>query len=798
MNKIALQTKIGFLMIMAVVILSATGYLSYRNLSSIVTSIQVDLKPDIRLSGIREISMDLEKAQNSIRIYTTTHNTNDLKPYYSIISNIDAKVSKLRAQCVTDTIVLQQTDTISKLIEKNIVIWNQLLVLHNNYTVVEDLKQLSDKLDSSSIEASKTDKNILKRVFSQTIDNRLGEKEIISNLKVIEQQDSITKKGLIKREAKLAVTSAEIKEQFYDLITKIENEISELINQKALAANKLATETYIWLASFSVSGTLLAIIVMFIIVRFVRKSQAYQVALQGSRDEAEKLARTKELFMANMSHEIRTPVTAISGFTEQLLREKLDENTSRTLKIIKSSSDHLAKIINDILDFSKLQNGRLSLEKVHFNIKQILYEVFAMFERQAIRNNTILTYIVSDDTPPVLLGDPYRLKQILINLVSNSVKFTREGKVNYSVKCIRNEKEELELIIEVDDTGIGIEEGKIDFIFEDFTQEEMSTTRKFGGTGLGLSIVKKLVELHNGTLVCYSRKNQGTTITCRLPYQPGEENMVKMDAFAPQYIPEEIRNMKVLIVDDEEYNRLLFKTIFDRWTVSHTEAVNGMEALEILKSTRFDLLFMDARMPGIDGLKATQFIRNEMHITGSEMPVICISAAAVSEDWQKYRNAGMNSFLPKPFTEETLLTTILSVIKDYEPVNIADQPAETKTNIQISTGIDLKSLYHISGGDEQFVKQMLISFLDSTKKGLEEMQEAFKLNQTEIIAELAHKMIPPCRHLGANVLGGILKQIEDNIKLGGERQILGKLTEDAIAEFKDISGLIQEHMTKIK
>ena len=144
--------------------------------------------------------MDLENAQNSIRIYTTTHNTNDLKPYYSIISNIDAKVSKLRAQCVTDTIVLQQTDTISKLIEKNIVIWNQLLVLHNNYTVVEDLKQLSDKLDSSSIEASKTDKNILKRVFSQTIDNRLGEKEIISNLKVIEQQDqegSYQKRGKI-------------------------------------------------------------------------------------------------------------------------------------------------------------------------------------------------------------------------------------------------------------------------------------------------------------------------------------------------------------------------------------------------------------------------------------------------------------------------------------------------------------------------------------------------------------------------------------------------------------------------
>jgi K+-sensing histidine kinase KdpD len=421
-KKISVQSKIGFLMILAVVLLSATGYLSYRNLSSIVTSIQMDLKPDPRMSSIREISMDLEKAQNSIRIYTTTHNTADLKPYYSIISDIDNKVSRLRLQCLNDSLVLQQTDTISKLIEKNIVIWNQLLFLHNNYTVVEDLKQLSERLDSSSQEASKTEKNILKRVFSSTIKNRLGEKEIISNLKVIEQQDSITKERMMKREARLAVTSSESKEQFYDLITKIENEISGFINEKARAADKLAGQTYIVLAMFSVSGTLLAIVVMLIIIRYVRKTQVYQVALQNSKDEAEKLARTKELFMANMSHEIRTPVTAISGFTEQLLHEPLDENTNRSLKIIKSSSDHLAKIINDILDFSKLQNGRLSLEKLHFTVRQIMEEVFALFERQSLRNNTSLSYSIGPDTPMVLLGDPYRLKQIMINLVSNAVK----------------------------------------------------------------------------------------------------------------------------------------------------------------------------------------------------------------------------------------------------------------------------------------------------------------------------------------------------------------------------------------
>jgi signal transduction histidine kinase/CheY-like chemotaxis protein/HPt (histidine-containing phosphotransfer) domain-containing protein len=784
-------------MILAVILLSATGYLSYRNLSSIVTSIQVDLKPDLRLLSIREISMDLEKAQNSIRIYSSTLDTLDLQPYYTIISNIDGKVSRLRSECLNDPVVLQQTDTISKLIEENIIIWNQLLYLHNNHTVVEYLKQLSVRLDSSSMEARKNEKNILKRVFNRSNKNRLNEKEIISNLKEIQQQDSITKERLTRRESKLAITSSEIKEQFYDLITKIENEISGLINAKASSANKLAAKTYVWLAMFSVSGTLLAILVMFIIIRYVRKTHVYQIALHNSKVEAEKLARTKELFMANMSHEIRTPVTAISGFTEQLLHEPMDENTTHILKIIKSSSDHLANIINDILDFSKLQNGKLSLEKVHFSIEQILEDVYVLFERQALRNNTRLSYSLSPDTPHVLLGDPYRLKQIMINLVSNSVKFTKNGKVHFSVNCIKKESAEIELVMEFIDTGIGIDENKLNFIFEDFTQEEMSTTRKYGGTGLGLSIVKKLIELHNGSIECVSKKNQGTKITCKVPYLTGDEKKVKRDVEQPMYIPEEIRNLKILIVDDEEYNRLLFKTILDRWKVSYREAANGMEALEMLKTDRFDLLFMDARMPGIDGLKTTQFIRDEMKIRESEMPVICISAASVSEDWQKYQKAGMNAFLPKPFTEEMLLTTILSVIKDYAPLTGPDIVRKEKIKSTGTEKINLDNLYHISGGDEQFVKQMLISFIDTTKNGLTDMQKAVRSGQWESVEDLAHKMLPPCRHINASDLSNLLRKIEESIQNKPDPVAVEALAKESFIEFEAVSEILKEQIAKI-
>ena len=795
-KKISIQIKIGLLMILAVILLSATGYLSYRNLSSIVSSVQVDLKPDARLLNIRDISMDLEKAQNSIRIYSNTHDSLDLRPYNDIISKIDNKVNILNSQCINDPILRQQTDTIGKLIDENIIIWNELLYLNNSITVAKDLKQLSGRLDSSSIEDNKKEQNILKRVFSRTTKNRLTENEIITHLKEIELQDSITKVRLTKRESKLAITSSEINEKFYDLRTRIENEISELGRAKALAADKLAAKTYVWLGMFTISGTLLSILVMFITIRYVRKSHIYQIALQNSKDEAEKLARTKELFMANMSHEIRTPVTAISGFTEQLLHDPLDANTTRTLKIIKSSSDHLARIINDILDFSKLQNGKLSLEEVHFAVLQILEDVYTLFERQALRNNTVLSYSISPDTPQTILGDPYRLKQILMNLVSNSVKFTKNGKVHFSLNCIKESPDRLQLVMEVTDSGIGIEESKIDFIFEDFTQEEMSTTRKFGGTGLGLSIVKKLVELHGGKIQCISRKNQGTKITCYLPVLIGDEKQIRKETEPPLFIPDEVKNLNILIVDDEEYNRLLFKTILNRWNVKYQEASSGMEALELLKTSHYNLLFMDARMPGIDGLKATQFIRNDMNIKESDMPVICISAAPVNEDWQKFQNAGMNAFLSKPFTEETLLTTILSVIKDYTIVNQPDQVSEDKVEPGLDK-INLKNLYHISGGDEHFVKQMLVSFIESTRNGLNEMEEALNSNNPYIISELAHKMLPPGRHIGATELCNTLKEIEENIKNKMDQESLKSLIQESVKEFGAVSYLINMHIAKI-
>jgi len=794
-KKNSIRIKVGLLMFLAVLLLSVTFYLLYRNLSSIVASIRIDSTPELKLLNIRDISSGIEQAGNSVRLYTITKNPSDIRPYYKFVSNIDEKINNLQKECGNDSNLLAQTDTIGTLIEQNIRIWNKLLALYKDDNVIENIKVLSEKLNETPAELPK--QGILKKVFGKSPDTPPVEHEIAADLDSIVLQTEIAREKMAAREVQLAINSSEITNKFYDLITRMENDVNSHIRTKAEEAAGIAGQTYRWLVLTAISGGLLAILIIIIIIRYSRNAWAYQAALEKSKNETVRLARTRELFMANMSHEIRTPVTAISGFTDILLRDNPDSKTAESLKIIKYSSDHLLRIIDDILDFSKLQNNKIKLEKVHFSVGTVLAEVYAMFENMARQNNTLLSYNLSPGTPPALIGDPYRLRQILINLISNAVKFTKNGSVHYEVTSKKKSPGEIELIMEVSDTGIGIDESRISAVFEEFAQAEMSTTRKYGGTGLGLSIVKKLVELQNGTIDLTSKKNRGTTVVCLIPFLTGDENQIKKEAVRSLAFPEELKGIKILVADDEEYNRLLFKKIFERWDVRCDLASNGMDALEMLKENKYDLLFIDMLMPGIDGLKTTKFIREEMKIDESEMPVILISAAPPGEDWDKYKNAGINSFVLKPFTEEILLSSILA---STSPLAVAAyKSSETKTEKQPATmeKINMKNLFHIADGDNDFVMQMLESFLKTTEKSLEEMQDAAKKGEYDSVAGLAHKLQPPCRHLETADLLNLLNKIEKAAKNHDPESVDAQIR-DILPEFSVVTQAVSDQISKIK
>jgi signal transduction histidine kinase/CheY-like chemotaxis protein/HPt (histidine-containing phosphotransfer) domain-containing protein len=795
-------------MILAVTLVSAAGYLTYRSLSEIVASVEVKSRPDLRLLMIRDIAADLDRAESSVRLYRITHDRDEIKPYYRIISGIDDKIDSLIVASKNDTAFLSQIDTISSLIEENLLVWNEMIDLYHSDSLEIYIHSLTARIAVGTLNKKKP--GILKRVFSRKAlkeeELRLKaeeQKALLSDLNKIQQQDSIKNAILLATESKLAITNDEIREHLYLLITRMENEVINSIKDNARAAHSMADETFRRLFAFAILGSLLVLTVLFVVIRYVIKIREVQIALEKSREETEKLARTREMFVANMSHEIRTPVNAIHGFAGQLLHEKLSERSRKMLDIIHTSSEHLARIVNDVLDFSRLQNNSIVLDRNHFVLQSVFEEIRMLFLPAAQMNNTTLFYTIGTNIPEVVYGDSYRLKQILLNLVGNAVKFTSEGEIRFSADARNFSGEIFELILTVQDNGIGIRKNMQDKVFDDFTQAEAGISRKFGGTGLGLSIVKKLVQLHQGEIHLESVEGEGTTIRCSLPYQRGQQKLIqKISEIIP--VPQFVKKLKILVVDDEEYNRLLFRTIFNRWKVNCDEVSDGKQALEKITMLSYDIVFMDARMPGLSGLEASSVIRGKLGIDENRMPIIGTSATHSAEDVQIYLSAGMNAFLPKPFTEEMLLNIILSVIRkpeidqQTEMAMVESDPAKNESGLHGGLhGVNLKNLYHIADNDVSFVKQMLNSFIQSTEQGLRGLEDSIKSGDLNAVHEIAHRISSPCRHVGADKLYSNLKMIEEQSKNQENIGILADLSKDSKSEFLKIKKGLQQHIEKL-
>ncbi len=377
--------------------------------------------------------------------------------------------------------------------------------------------------------------------------------------------------------------------------------------------------------------------------------------LRDAKQLAEESARAKEIFLANMSHEIRTPMNAILGLGQQLTKTRLNLKQSAYLDSINSAADNLLVVINDILDFSKIESGKLNLERINFSLPLLASQLTSILAGKAAEKNLQLKLEVDPCISPLLIGDPYRINQVLINLLGNAIKFTSKGEVKLSCKVLNQHSNIQEVEIGVYDTGIGMEKQYLKSIFRKFSQESIDIARKYGGTGLGMAISKQLIDLMEGTIEIESTKNVGTTISIslRLPIGMNADlnetsEMLKDYSF--------LKGKHILLVEDNKVNRLVAQAIMKPFGIKVTEAINGELAIDQVKSTRFDLILMDVQMPVLDGISATEVIRKEIN---KQIPVIALTAHALKSEEARCHEAGMNDFISKPFTEEKLLSTIL-------------------------------------------------------------------------------------------------------------------------------------------
>jgi len=389
---------------------------------------------------------------------------------------------------------------------------------------------------------------------------------------------------------------------------------------------------------------------------------------EHERQIAEEAVLAKQQFLSNMSHEIRTPMNAIIGFTKVVLKTDLSAKQKEYITAIKTSGDALIVLINDILDLAKVNAGKMTFEQTPFKMELSISSMLQVFETKVQEKNLGLILEYDPKIPEVLIGDPVRLHQIILNLVSNAVKFTTTGKITVSVHLLNEDEEKASIKFAVTDTGIGIEENKIENIFENFQQATSDTSRLYGGTGLGLAIVKQLVEPQGGTIHVESKINEGSTFSFTLSFQKTNDDAESVQEIAD--LDTEIKNIKVLVAEDIALNQLLMRTILDDFGFECDIAANGKIAIEKLVMNSYDIVLMDLQMPEMDGFEATEYIRNNLN---SKIPIIALTADVTTVDLTKCEAAGMNDYISKPVDEQLLYSKIVGLLRNQ----LVIQPYET-------------------------------------------------------------------------------------------------------------------------
>jgi PAS domain S-box-containing protein len=463
----------------------------------------------------------------------------------------------------------------------------------------------------------------------------------------------------------------------------------------------------------------------------------------SARIVAEDAVKAKQQFLSNMSHEIRTPMNAIIGFTKVLLKTDLSVKQQEYLMAIKTSGDALIVLINDILDLAKVDAGKMDFEKTPFKLAMSLSAMLHLFEPKIQEKNLLLVKEYDKGIPEVLIGDPVRLHQIILNLVSNAVKFTSKGEIVVSAQVLKESEADVTIEFAVCDTGIGIEEGKLKNIFENFQQATSGTSRLFGGTGLGLAIAKQLVEAQGGTIRVKSRPNEGTTFSFTLTFL---KTNAKAEIETPlSGLDPEIINAKILVVEDIALNQLLMRTLLEDFGFECDIVPNGKIAIEKLQAEFYDIILMDLQMPEMNGFEATEFIRNKMN---SRIPIIALTADVTTSDMARCKAVGMDDYISKPVDERILYSKIAALLKKPDSTKSRSQNPIEPIEVRKIKLTNLEYLKQRTKSNPKLMAEMISLYLEQTASLIIAIKTSLELNDWQQVQTIAHKMIPSFAIMG--------------------------------------------------
>lgn len=476
--------------------------------------------------------------------------------------------------------------------------------------------------------------------------------------------------------------------------------------------------------------------------------------LDISERKAREALQVKENFLANMSHEIRTPLNAILGYTSLLKRKELENDAKEFVRSMQVAGENLLVIINDILDLSKIESGMMRIVSSPFSVRGLLHSIETLFRERIREKGLEISCRVEGDIPDTLVGDATRLTQILVNLIGNAVKFSEHGQIIIRVYGKVNADQKINLHFKVSDQGIGIDELKLEKIFDRFNQADDSITRNYGGTGLGLAIVRNLIQIQNGDITVKSEPGSGAEFDFFIPYTIADDQLSV--AFHPAVLS--IENMlsepvRILVVDDNYMNQDLMKHLLSQWDFSFDIVSNGLEALHKMKELSYDMVLMDIQMPVMDGYTAAEQIRNEL---GSDVPIIAMTAHAMAGEREKCLSYGMNEYLSKPVSEENLHMMITRFVKPGAVV----KPGVV-TQQRHYQYLDLGYVKEVSRGNISYEKKVTSQFIDFMPANLSALKDSLKNSDFKQISQVAHNLKTSVAIMGLMPhVGLILDQLE--------------------------------------
>lgn len=492
----------------------------------------------------------------------------------------------------------------------------------------------------------------------------------------------------------------------------------------------------------------------------ITETKLIENRLKHSTQEAEKANRAKDNFVAKMSHEIRTPLNAVIGFTEQLTKTRLSKKQSEFVDIVNNSSQHLLSIVDDILVLSKIESGMIEIDETPFTLESIYTNIEQLLELKYRKKGLHFSIQTNIPANTLLLGDPSKLSQVLLNLTNNAIKFTHQGKIILRFILKDQSKEHMKVCFEVCDTGIGITEEEIKYIFKPFQQVNNSLDRNFSGCGLGLTISSDLIKSMGGNLQVDSTPGKGSTFSFTLTFKTALKVDFSDEKQAVNPKNKDYKHLRILFVDDDMVNLSLGKIILKKHKIKADFASSGQQALKLFQPGLYDIIFLDINMADINGLEVTRQIRQteNNHQNILRTPIVAMTANAVRKHLKQYLNEGMDSILLKPYNEESFYKKITKLTqKDLAKPKSTSHKYSQRTADKI---YDLAPLLQITKGDYDFTLMMLSVFVKNSEDLLNKIHSALERNNFAELGEVAHKLIPSVEQLGIEKATKHLKKVE--------------------------------------